>query len=70
MSAFNTTGFSEDELSMLAFRRARRLAEQERTRRKAAGDASTANTSNSFSAAFTRSILLLLGMFIQVSDCG
>lgn len=68
MSAVNTTGFSEDELSMLAFRRARRLAEQERRRRKAAADgaANTANTSTSLSAAFTRSFLLLLGMLIPV----
>ncbi|KAJ9113656.1 hypothetical protein QFC22_005965 [Naganishia vaughanmartiniae] len=60
MSSVNTTGFSDDELSMLAIRRARRLAKQEKQqalRRKSGGDGVTtanANTSNSFSAAFTR----------------
>jgi hypothetical protein len=67
MSAVNTTGFSEDELSMLAVRRARKMAAQERQqaiRKKGNGEsvATTANASNSLSAAFTRSFLLLLGM--------
>jgi hypothetical protein len=69
MSAVNTTGFSEDELSMLAVRRARKLSEQERQqalRKRAGGEsaASAANASNSLSAAFTRSFLLLLGTFL------
>ncbi|KAJ9096812.1 hypothetical protein QFC21_005083 [Naganishia friedmannii] len=65
MSSVNTTGFSDDELPMLAVRRARRLAKQETQqalRRKSSNEGVTANanTGNSFSAAFTRSILLLL----------
>lgn len=72
MSAVNTTGFSEDELSMLAVRRARKLSEQERQqalRKRAGGEgaATTANASNSLSAAFTRSFALLLGTFLCLS---